>query len=213
MDRKQHDNPKNYKERIMRRHVYFEIPQLLSDRNWKPNRNFPMILCRSFKEFPYRLEEFQVPTAVAFSDGASSVVAAAQHGYGSCLYIKKHPFCKPPFPEFKWLQTEADETKAFVTLAGTTASYDTTGGSPFIVSCSKSSDISLWHGKTGRILGSTGVPVRDSEGATLHYEHLDISPDGKILAASQCSTLQWLCAESGKFWGLKIVQITKAQVT
>ncbi|RZC56048.1 hypothetical protein C5167_014910 [Papaver somniferum] len=267
------------------------------------------ILCRSFKFKGISLPTGGVPTAVAFSDGASSVVAAAQHGYGSCLYIyddgnpanqKKHPFCKPPFPEFKWLQTEVDETKAFVTLAGTTARYDTTGGSPFIVSCSKSSDISLWHGKTGRILGNTGVnqlknnmaaispngrfiaaatcstdvkvweivyteagsvkeitgamqlkghtsevtwlcfspnseriitaskdgtvriwninvrydffedpkilkvfpvPLRDSKGVTLHYEHLDISPDGKILAATHCSTLQWLCAESGKVLG------------
>ncbi|MCL7035711.1 hypothetical protein MKW94_026730 [Papaver nudicaule] len=244
-----------------------------------------------------------VPTAVAFSDRGSSVVAAAQHGYGSCLYIyddgnsvKKHPFEKPP--DFKWLQTEANETKAIVCLAGTSARYDAAGGSPFFVSCSKSSDISLWHGKTGKFLGNTSganqltnnmaaispsgrfiaaaacsadvkvweivraedgtikeitgamelkghtsdvtwlcfspnseriitaskdgtvriwninvrydffenpkilnvfpVPLLDSKGTTLHYEHLDISPDGKILAATHCTRLQWLCVETGK---------------
>lgn len=42
------------------------------------------------------------------------------------------------------------------------------------------------------------IPLHDSNGATLHYDRLSISPDGKILAATHGSTLQWLCAETAK---------------
>jgi len=31
----------------------------------------------------------------------------------------------------------------------------------------------------------------------LHYDRLSLCPEGKILAASHGSTLQWLCAETG----------------
>lgn len=42
------------------------------------------------------------------------------------------------------------------------------------------------------------IPLHDSNGATLHYDRLNISPDGKILATTHGSTLQWLCVETGK---------------
>jgi len=42
------------------------------------------------------------------------------------------------------------------------------------------------------------IPLRDSTGTTLHYDRLSISPDGKILAATHGSTLQWLSVETGK---------------
>ena len=42
------------------------------------------------------------------------------------------------------------------------------------------------------------IPLRDSSGTTLHYDRLSISPDRRILAATHGSTLQWLCAETGK---------------
>lgn len=42
------------------------------------------------------------------------------------------------------------------------------------------------------------IPLHDSTGATLHYDRLSISPDGKILAATHGSTLQWLSVETGK---------------
>lgn len=42
------------------------------------------------------------------------------------------------------------------------------------------------------------IPLHDSSGATLHYDHLSLSPDGRILAATHGSTLQWLSVESGK---------------
>lgn len=42
------------------------------------------------------------------------------------------------------------------------------------------------------------IPLHDSKGATLHYDRLSISPDGRILAATHGSKLQWLCVETGK---------------
>jgi hypothetical protein len=42
------------------------------------------------------------------------------------------------------------------------------------------------------------IPLRDSTSNALHYDRLSISPDGKILAATHGSTLQWLSAETGK---------------
>lgn len=42
------------------------------------------------------------------------------------------------------------------------------------------------------------IPLSDSNGTTLHYDRLCLSPDGKILAATHGSTLQWLCAETGQ---------------
>lgn len=41
------------------------------------------------------------------------------------------------------------------------------------------------------------IPLHDSTGATLHYDRLSISPDGRILAATHASTLQWLSVETG----------------
>ncbi|XP_028081016.1 uncharacterized protein LOC114282519 [Camellia sinensis] len=42
------------------------------------------------------------------------------------------------------------------------------------------------------------IPLHDSSGTTLHYDHLSISPDGRMLAATHGSTLQWLSAETGQ---------------
>lgn len=42
------------------------------------------------------------------------------------------------------------------------------------------------------------IPLHDSNGVTLNYDRLSISPDGRILAATHGTTLQWLCVETGK---------------
>lgn len=42
------------------------------------------------------------------------------------------------------------------------------------------------------------IPLRDAKGTPLHYDHMCLSPDGKILAATHGSTLQWLSTESGQ---------------
>lgn len=49
-----------------------------------------------------------------------------------------------------------------------------------------------------KILRGFPIPLHDSSGATLHYDRLSISPDGKILAATHGPTLQWLCVDTGK---------------
>lgn len=42
------------------------------------------------------------------------------------------------------------------------------------------------------------IPLHDSNGTTLQYDRLSISPDGRILAVTNGSTLQWLSAETGQ---------------
>lgn len=42
------------------------------------------------------------------------------------------------------------------------------------------------------------IPLHDSNGTTMQYDRLSISPDGKILAVTNGLTLQWLSAETGQ---------------
>lgn len=49
--------------------------------------------------------------------------------------------------------------------------------------------------KTLRVLP---IPLKDANGTTLHYDRLCLSPDGKILATTHGSMMQWLCPETGK---------------
>ncbi|KAG5565645.1 hypothetical protein RHGRI_001531 [Rhododendron griersonianum] len=42
------------------------------------------------------------------------------------------------------------------------------------------------------------IPLHDSNGTTMQYDRLSISPDGRILAVTNGSTLQWLSAETGQ---------------
>ncbi|XXG67349.1 hypothetical protein AAC387_Pa06g0717 [Persea americana] len=246
------------------------------------------------------------PTAIAFSEGASSLVVAAQNLTGASLYMyeestekatsetKHQP--KLPLPEIKWEHHKVHETRAIITLVGTSATYGSADGSAVIVSCSEGTDIILWHGKSGKILGTVDtnqlkntmatispngrflaaaaftadvkiweivyskdgsvketskvmqlkghksavtwlcftpnsdqiitaskdgsiriwninvryhldedpktlkvfpIPLHDVNGNVLHYDRLSLSPDGKILATTHNTTLQWLCAETG----------------
>ena len=41
------------------------------------------------------------------------------------------------------------------------------------------------------------IPLHDSSGVVLPYDRLSISPDGRIVAATHGTTLQWLSVESG----------------
>ncbi|KAF5466967.1 hypothetical protein F2P56_016844 [Juglans regia] len=261
---------------------------------------------KSFKFMRMNLPAGGHPTAVAFSDDVSSIVIASQTLTGSSLYMygeekpkgsNENKQAKLPLPEIKWEHHKVHEKKAIITLVGTTASYGSADGSTIIASCSEGTDIILWHGRTGKILGNVDtnqlkntmtaispngrfiaaaaftadvkvweivyskdgsvkevlkamqlkghksavtwlcfapnseqiitaskdgsiriwninvryhldedpktlkvfpIPLHDSSGATLHYDRLCISPDGRILAATHGSTLQWLCVETGK---------------
>lgn len=262
---------------------------------------------KSFKFLRINVPAGGHPVAVAFLDDASSVVVATQTLTGSSLYMYGEEKDKPssgskqqtklPLPEIKWEHHKVHDKNAILNLFGTTASYGSADGSTIVASCSEATEIKLWHGKTGKLLGTIDtsqlrnhmaaispngrfmaaaaftadvkvweiiyskdgsvkevvkamqlkghksavtwlcfmpnseqiitaskdgtmkvwninvryqmdedpkilrgfpIPLHDSSGATLHYDRLSLSPDGKILAATHSATLQWLCHETGK---------------
>ncbi|KAF3439984.1 hypothetical protein FNV43_RR18262 [Rhamnella rubrinervis] len=260
---------------------------------------------KSFKFLRINLPAGGHPTALAFSEGASSIVVASQTLSGCSLYLygegkpsnETKQQTKLPLPEIKWERHKVHDSRGILTLYGTTANYGTADGSTIIASCSEGTDITLWHGKTGKILGNVDtnqlknnmaaispngrfiaaaaftadvkvweivyskdgsvkevsrvmqlkghksavtwlcfapnseqiitaskdgsirvwninvryhldedpktlkmfpIPLHNSNGATLFYDRLSISPDGRILAATHGSTLQWISVETGK---------------
>ncbi|KAL2233999.1 transducin beta-like protein 2 [Sesamum indicum] len=262
---------------------------------------------KSFKFLRINLPAGGHPTAVAFAGDASSVVVATQVLAGSSLYMygeekpkttgEQKQQSKLPLPEIKWEHHKVHDKRAIITLVGTKATYGSADGSAIIASCSEGTDIILWHGKSGKVLGHTDtnqlkntmatispngrfiaaaaftadvkvweivyskdgsvkeilkvmqlkghksavtwlcftpnseeiitaskdgsiriwninvryhldedpktlkvlpIPLHDANGTTLHYDRMSLSPDGKILAATHGSTLQWLCAETGE---------------
>ncbi|KAG9445394.1 hypothetical protein H6P81_016734 [Aristolochia fimbriata] len=261
---------------------------------------------KSFKFLRLNLPAGNLPVAVAFSEEASSLVVATQALTGSSLYMFGDVTPKPssevkqqqklPLPEIKWEHHKVHEKRNILTLSGATASYGAADGSTIIASCSEDTDIILWHGKSGKALGTVDtnqlkntmaaispngrfvaaaaftadvkvweivyskdgsvkevarvmqlkghksavtwlcftpnseqiittskdgtmriwninvryhldedpktlkvfpIPLRDSKGSPLFYDHISISPSGKMLAATHGSTLQWLCIETG----------------
>lgn len=86
------------------------------------------------------------PTAVAFSDDASSVVVASHTLSGCSLYMygeekpkssENKPQTKLPLPEIKWENHKVHDRKAILTLFGTSATYGSADGSTIIASCSE----------------------------------------------------------------------------
>ncbi|XVF79888.1 hypothetical protein PTKIN_Ptkin15bG0026700 [Pterospermum kingtungense] len=262
---------------------------------------------KSFKFLRINLPAGGLPIAVAFSDDASSIVVASQNLTGCSLYMygeekpktsneSKQP-TKLPLPEVKWEHHKIHDKQAIITLTGSTATYGTADGSTIIASCSEGTDIILWHGRTGKVLGHVDtnqlknnmatispngrflaaaaftadvkvweivyskdgsvkevpkvmqlkghksavtwlcfspnseqiitaskdgsiriwninvryhldedpktlkvfpIPLHDSNGSALHCDRISLSPDGRILATTYGSTLQWLCMETGK---------------
>ncbi|XWS45934.1 hypothetical protein CRYUN_Cryun14cG0022000 [Craigia yunnanensis] len=278
---------------------------------------------KSFKFLRINVPAGGHPIAVSFSDDASSIVVASQNLTGCSLYMygeekpktsnESKQQTKLPLPQVKWEHHKIHEKQAILTLTGSTASYGTADGSTIIASCSEGTDIILWHGRTGKVLGHVDtnqlkntmatispngrflaaaaftadvkvweivyskdgsvkevskvmqlkghkacesthspkanllsfnsavtwlcfspnseqmitaskdgsiriwninvryhldedpktlkvfpIPLHDSSGSTLNYDRLSLSPDGKILATTHGSTLQWLCMETGK---------------
>lgn len=73
-----------------------------------------------------------------------------------------------------------------------------------IITASKDGSIRVWNinvryhlDEDPKTLKVFPIPLCDSGGNPLHYDRLSLCPEGKILAASHGSTLQWLCAETG----------------
>ncbi|KAK2985237.1 hypothetical protein RJ640_015945 [Escallonia rubra] len=80
-----------------------------------------------------------------------------------------------------------------------------TPNSEQVITASKDGSIRLWNinvryhlDEDPKTLKVFPIPLHDSKGSTLHYDRLSISPDGRILAATHGSLLQWLCAETGQ---------------
>ncbi|EXB52649.1 Transducin beta-like protein 2 [Morus notabilis] len=74
-----------------------------------------------------------------------------------------------------------------------------------IITASKDGSIRIWNinvryhlDEDTKTLKVFPIPLHDSNGVTLNYDRLSISPDGRILAATHGTTLQWLCVETGK---------------
>ncbi|KAJ6851565.1 uncharacterized protein M6B38_259650 [Iris pallida] len=262
---------------------------------------------KSFKLLRINLPAGAHPTAIAFSEGASSIIVAAQALAGSSLYMYGDVTTKPsddgkqqgklPSPEIKWEHQKIHDLRSVLTLAAASASYGTGDGSTIVASCSEGTDIKLWHGKSGKEVGTVDtnqlknhmatispngrflaaaaftadvkvweivyskdgsvkevlkvmqlkghksavtclcftpnseqiitaskdgsirkwninvryhldedpktlkvidIPLKDAKGSTSHYDRMSLSPDGKILATTCGSTLQWLCAETWK---------------
>jgi transducin beta-like protein 2 len=87
------------------------------------------------------------PTAVAFSEGSSSVVVAAQPLLGSSLYMyadvsapptaenKKQGKLSPP--EIKWSHSKIHGKGSVLNLAAAHATYGSGDGSTILISCSE----------------------------------------------------------------------------
>jgi hypothetical protein len=107
---------------------------------------------------------------------------------------------KLPLPEIKWENRKVHEKKSILTLVGTTASYGSADGSTILASCSEGifipfilevvcfwlllmiccfpgTDIILWHGRTGKILGHVDTNQLKNTMAA-------ISPNGRFIAAA-----------------------------
>uniref|UniRef100_J3LUZ4 Anaphase-promoting complex subunit 4 WD40 domain-containing protein n=2 Tax=Oryza brachyantha TaxID=4533 RepID=J3LUZ4_ORYBR len=261
---------------------------------------------KSFKILRINLPAGAHPTAIAFSEGASSVVVAAQALLGSSLYMYADVGAPPAGgskqqgklspPEIKWEHHKIHGKESVLNLAAARATYGTGDRSTILISCSEATDIKVWHGKSGKELGTVdtnqlknnmadispngrfiaaaaftadvklweivyskdssvkevtrvmqlkghksavtclcfapnseqiitaskdgtirvwninvryqldedpktlrvlAIPLHDSKGSVCQYDHMSVSPDGKVLATTSGSTLQWLCVETG----------------
>lgn len=84
------------------------------------------------------------PTAIAFSEGATSVVVAAQTLSGSSLYMYADVSNKPAGqeikilpPDVKWEHHKIHAEKSVLNLTAACATYGSGDGSTIIASCSE----------------------------------------------------------------------------
>ncbi|KAE8685092.1 ATP-dependent DNA helicase 2 subunit KU80-like [Hibiscus syriacus] len=142
---------------------------------------------KSFKFLRINLPAGGHPLAVAFSDDAYSIVVASQAMSGCSLYMYQEERPKTtndpkqqtklPLPQIKWEHHKIHDKQEILTLTGATASYGTGDGSTIIASCAEGTDIILWHGRTGKVLGHVDTNQLKNNMAT-------ISPNGRFLAAA-----------------------------
>ncbi|KVH89179.1 WD40 repeat-containing protein [Cynara cardunculus var. scolymus] len=120
------------------------------------------------------------PTAVAFVDDSSSIVVASQNLTGASLYMygedkpKGGDTKQQSKPEIKWEHHNVHDKKYILTLFGTKATHGAADGSTIIAS---RTDIILWHGKSGKMLGNVDTNQLKNNMAT-------VSPNGRFIAAA-----------------------------
>ncbi|KAK8487053.1 hypothetical protein V6N13_016277 [Hibiscus sabdariffa] len=141
---------------------------------------------KSFKFFRINVPIGGHAVAVVFSDDSSSLVVASQTVTGCSLYMyeEENPKKgsdesnqqKPP-PQVKWEHHKIHDKQAILTLTGATSSYGTGDGSTIVASCSEGTDILLWHGRTGKVLGHVDTNQLKNTMAT-------ISPNGRFVTAA-----------------------------
>lgn len=142
---------------------------------------------KSYKFLKINLPAAAHPTAVAFSEGASSLAVAAQVLSGSSLYMYGDVTTKPsgdgkqqgrlPSPELIWEHQKIHDQKSVLTLVAAASTYGHGDGSTSLASCSEGTDIKIWHGKTGKELATVDTNQLKNHMATL-------SPNGRFLAAA-----------------------------
>ncbi|KAL6909606.1 hypothetical protein ACP4OV_001887 [Aristida adscensionis] len=141
---------------------------------------------KSFKILRINLPAGAHPTAIAFSEGSSSVVVAAQALLGSSLYMYADVSAPPTGeakqgklspPEIKWSHQKIHGKESVLNLAAARATYGSGDGSTIIISCSEATDIKVWHGKSGKELGTVDTNQ-------LKNNMADISPNGRFIAAA-----------------------------
>ncbi|ESW12000.1 hypothetical protein PHAVU_008G076400 [Phaseolus vulgaris] len=141
---------------------------------------------KSFKFLRINLPAGGHPTAVTFSDDASSIVVSSYTLSGCSLYMygegkpdssENKPQTKLPLPEIKWEHHKVHDKKSILTMFGASATYGSADGSTIIASCSEETDIILWHGKTGKSVGHVDTNQLKNNMAA-------ISPNGRFIAAA-----------------------------
>ncbi|VAH96412.1 unnamed protein product [Triticum turgidum subsp. durum] len=142
---------------------------------------------KSFKILKINLPAGAHPTAIAYSEGSSSVVVAAQALLGSSLYMYADVGAPPTGgnkqqgklspPEIKWDHKKIHGKESVLNLAAARATHGTGDGSTIVISCSEATDIKIWHGKSGKELGTVDTNQ-------LKNNMADISPNGRFIAAA-----------------------------
>ena len=95
------------------------------------------------------------PTAIAFSEGASSLVVAAQVLSGSSLYMYGDVTTKPsgsgkqqgklPSPEIKWEHRKVHDQRSVLTMVAVSSTYGNGDGSTIVASCSEGENSLIDH--------------------------------------------------------------------
>lgn len=142
---------------------------------------------KSFKFLKINLPAGSQKFSVAYADEKSSIAVACDTISGSSIYMydEEKPKgdtgasqqSKLPLPEIKWEHHKVHGPRAVITLCSSKATYGSADGSSIIVSCSEGTDIVIFHGKTGKVLGNVDTNQLRNNMAT-------ISPNGRFIAAA-----------------------------